>query len=212
MRRTGHTRPVVCSYRVSKKRKFSPNRSLTTSLIRSTYNPIVKNIYVSSAVVSSVAFGYYNFTHDEIIKIIGNITFTLYCGYSLLFSFANDYVKILDAWREEEAEYEEKTDPPEWDWGIINIFEHVSTAMWFMSALCGYISQLEYVAQYIQILAVVFQIYNCVIDGSNVKWTKTGLSFASIFIMMYYQHNRNIIVLFYGTFVEIGSEVLELFY
>jgi hypothetical protein len=172
----------------------------------------VKKIYVSSAVVSSVAFGYYNFTHDEIIKIIGNITFTLYCGYSLLFSFANDYVKILDAWREEEAEYEEKTDPPEWDWGIINIFEHVSTAMWFMSALCGYISQLEYVAQYIQILAVVFQIYNCVIDGSNVKWTKTGLSFASIFIMMYYQHNRNIIVLLYGTFVEIGSEVLELFY
>ena len=92
------------------------------------------------------------------------------------------------------------------------MFEHVSTAMWFMSALCGDISQLEYIAQYIQILAVIFQIYNCVVDGSNVKWTKTGLSFASIFIMLYYQHNRNIIVLCYGTFIEIGSEVLELFY
>lgn len=202
----------VCNFRVSKKRKFCPNQSMTTTLIKSTYNPTVKRLYVASAVVSSVTFGYYNFTHDEIIKFFGNFTFTVYCGYSLLFSFANDYVKILDAWREEEAQYEEKTEPPEWDWRIINLFEHISTALWFTSALCGDISQLEYLAQYIQILAVIFQTYNCVIDGNNLKMTKTGLSFVSIFVLMYYQHERDLLVLFYGTFIEIGSEVLELFY
>lgn len=208
MRRTGSGGNL----RVYEKRQFTPNKSITTRLIRHTYEPSIKKLYVSTAVISSVAFGYYNFSQDEMIKIIGNVTFTLYCGYSLIFSFVSDYVKILDAWREEEAKYEEKTDPPEWDWRIINLFEHLSTALWFTSALCGDISQFEYLAQQVQILAVAFQIYNCVVDGSNIKLTKTGMSFASVFIMLYYQHNRDIHVLCYGTFLEIGSELLELFY
>ena len=98
------------------------NEKRALTLVKGTYDPKVKKAYIVTAVLSSIAFGYYNIAHVEMMKMIGNTTFTLCCGYSLAMSFAKDYSETLDNWRIEEACYEEKTDLPEWDWKIINMF------------------------------------------------------------------------------------------
>jgi len=177
-------------------------------LIKGTYDPKVKQAYIVTAIISSVALGYYNVAHLEIIKILGNTTFTLCCGYSLTMSFANDYSKTLDQWREEEAGYEEKTDPPEWDWKIINVFEHTGTALWLLSALCGYIHSLEYLAQYIQLFAAFLQVYNTIVNYSHYRLLRSSTTFASIAILDYYQHNRALELLIAGIVLEILCEII----
>ena len=140
-----------CFGQIRDKIQVQKTKFASKILIKS-YDKNIKKAHIASAVFSSLAIGYYNWIHDDYIKFIGNATFTLCCGYSVMMTFAKDYSTILQQWREEEANYEEKTDPPEWDWQIINLFEHISTYLWFASALCSDIHCLEYLAQYIQVM------------------------------------------------------------
>jgi hypothetical protein len=127
-----------------------------------------------------------------------------------MITFADDYSKILDKWREAEAPYEEKTDPPEWNWQIISLFEHISAYLWFASAICSDFQQLEYIAQYIQIFATTCQLYNCTISYSKSNMIHAILSCISIVCMILYQHYRNSFLLLSGTALEVASHVSNL--
>jgi len=83
---------------------------------------------------------YSHIYHDYNIEAIGSliVTATSIANYSLF--YVDNYLHQLEKWRQDEARYEEKTDPPAWNIDIHLHSLHNIRIMQLMSAFSGALS------------------------------------------------------------------------
>ena len=99
-----------------------------------------RNTNTALASIGTCAISASAVCHNYNFEAMGNTMLTLYCASAVLMSVIKDYDKILDKWREAEAQYEEKMDPPRYTWTVANKLQHSSVTLMFISVLCDDIS------------------------------------------------------------------------
>jgi len=164
------------------------------------------NKYKSYVLISgTILMSYYTMSNDMTYEIIGAILTTSYFTVNLGTSYVENYLNQLDRWREAEARYEEKTDPPEWNWKIINQTSHLAIIFSLLACIVDLDSNYYYLGNALQIVSITLKIKN---DNSSKNILACSMDFFSVilFIINKYIHS-NLLILF-GTYLYIISEVL----
>jgi hypothetical protein len=83
------------------------------------YNKQIKVVKYTLPVFVATA----QYTHNSTIELPSEAVLCIF-DYSLY--IIEDYIMKLDDWRTKEAEYEEKTDPPQWNLNFHNQYIHIA--------------------------------------------------------------------------------------
>jgi len=161
---------------------------------------------------STVLMGYANYEQRVDILYVSNTLMSIICLFNILISYIENYTLQLDQWREEESCYEEKLDPPVWNWKIIKVSEHAAIILWLCGAILEDISivnnQVFNLAFIVQIAAVTL---NAIDSGTVAKSSKTLFSLGSLICFSLYNTQYNIQYLLYGTVFGVISETFTIF-
>tara|TARA_B110000977_G_scaffold198802_1_gene284518 strand:+ start:1506 stop:1913 length:408 start_codon:yes stop_codon:yes gene_type:complete len=126
---------------------------------------------------------------------------------NILLSFIENYTLQLDKWRDEESKYEEKTEPPLWNWKIVNVFKHISIILWLVGAVLEDVSMFN-----VDILNIAFTIQfaaaivNVIDSNTIVKSIKAILCIASLLCFLVYKNAYDTHYLMFGTLLGLISE------
>lgn len=175
-------------------------------VIKTTRNKEI-NKYKSYVIISgTILMSCYTISNDMTYEIIGAILTTGYFTVNLGTSYVENYLNQLDRWREAEARYEEKTDPPEWNWKIINQTAHLAIIFSLLACICELDNNYYYLGNGLQIISICLKVKN---DNSYKNILACSMDFFSVlmFIINKYIHSNLIII--FGTYMYIISEVLS---
>ena len=170
------------------------------------------NKYKTGALISgSVLVVYSNLYKDISCEAVGCILTTSYFALDLGFNYVDNYLNQLDNWRETEAEYEEKTDPPEWNWKIVNQINHLSIVFNLLSCVSIDFSTFNEIYFYI---GNVFQLIAVYLKLKNENWTKkimiiSGLNIFSIILFTLHNFFTWYPFIISATYISVIAEIIE---
>ena len=163
-----------------------------------------KQIIVISA---TAMMGYANYTNRIDLQYLSNTVISFTCMINMLFSFIENYTLQLDRWRDEESTYEEKTEPPLWNWKIVNVCEHTSIVLWLCGALLEdvsmYNTRILHIAFVTQIIALGFNVFD---SNTIIKSIKASFCVGSLICFLVYKNTNDLQYLLLGTLCGIVSE------
>jgi hypothetical protein len=158
-------------------------------------------------IAGTALMGYATYTQRIEIMYISNSVISITCVLNTLFSFIENYTLQLDKWRADESIYEEKTDPPLWNWKIVNMFEHTSIVLWLCGALVEDVSMFNTdilnMAFVIQFVALIMNVIDA---NTTMKIIKVLLCISSFFCFALYKNMHDGHYLMYGTILGVISE------
>jgi len=110
-----------------------------------------------------------------------------------------------------EAEYEEKTDPPEWNWKIVNQINHLSVVFNLLSCISIDFSTFNEIYFY---LGNVFQLIAVYLKLKNENWTKkiiiiSGLNIFSIILFTLHNFFTWYPLIISATYISVIAEIIE---
>lgn len=121
-----------------------------------------------------LVYGHLN--QDYNAEIIGEICSTTHSVISYMLFYVDNYLHQLENWRVQEASYEQKSEPPEWNTTVIlNKDVYNIKLMQLGSAISGDIS--------LPILMVLFQIIALVLSKFDIELTTE--MFLTLFISLF---------------------------
>lgn len=97
---------------------------------------------------------YGHLTHDYNLEHITNSFITLNTITAYAMFYVDNYITQLEQWRAQEAQYEDKTEPPTWNFHIVNENMHKIKLYQVAGTLSSDIS--------LQLVGLLFQIWCCV--------------------------------------------------
>ena len=158
-------------------------------------------------VTGSILVTYSNIWYnDYTISEIGSLLTTCYFGIGLCYSYVDNYLQQLDQWRMEEANYEEKTEPPEWNWKIINNINHIGIVLNLLASISDDIGVFNllyfYVGCVLQLVAIGCKVYTC---KSPKTITSSVLGVSSIACFMCFSRGAQ-----FGAILGLASEIVSL--
>jgi len=157
----------------------------------------------------SILLSYYSISNNITCEIIGSILTTSYFTINLGFSYVEDYLNQLDQWRENEAEYEEKIDPPIWNWKIINYTRHLAIVFSLLACITQDIGDFNdgyfYLGNCIQFLSIGLKIKN---DKSTKNLISCFMDLVSIILFTINKFYNSIMIISIGTYIYIISEII----
>jgi hypothetical protein len=171
------------------------------------------NKYKTGALISgSVLLVYSNIYKDITYETFGSILTTSYFLLDLGFNYVENYINQLDEWRESEAKYEEKTDPPEWNWKIVNQINHLVVVLNLLSCISIDFSEINDIYFYI---GNVLQLISIYLKLKNEKWTKKIIitSGMNIFSMILFILNNLFVwcpFVILATYMSVVAQIIEL--
>lgn len=122
--------------------------------------------YKSYAIISGSVIVSFNsiYLNNLSIAEFGSLLTTSYFAISLMYSYVDNYLAILDSWRFTEAEYEDKLDPPDWSWKISNNMSHIAIVLQLLASISDdvgvYMTLYSYVGSTLQVAAVLCNLYH----------------------------------------------------
>ena len=129
----------------------------------------------------SVLVVYNNVYHNVTLGEIGSMLTTSYFTLAFFFSYVDNYLMQLDEWRNNEAGYEDKSDPPEWNWKILNNISHIAVVLNLLASVSDDIGVFNvyyyYVGTLLQLAAVCCKLYY---DRSRKTLLTSGLNISSM--------------------------------
>jgi hypothetical protein len=168
------------------------------------------NKYKTCVLISgTLLMSYYTISNDYSFEILGVMFTSGYFSINLCFSYINNYLTQMDIWREEEAQYEYKRDPPKWNWKIINYTNHLSIIFNLLACLTELNDSYYYLATVFQFVSFCLRIHN------DYKSTKnliiSFMDFTSIILFAFNRYSgNNILLISSGTYLTIISELISL--
>ena len=170
------------------------------------------NKYKTYALITgTILLSYYSVNKNITFEIVGSILTTGYFTINLGFSYVENYLNQLDEWRNTEARYEEKTDPPEWNWKIINYTSHLAVVFSLFSCITQDISDYSddyfYLGNGLQIISIIFKIKN---DRSYKNLISCCMDFLSVLLFTINKFYSSTIIITIGTYIYVVSEIISL--
>ena len=200
------------SSRITRPPSPKTNHPIVCKLMKINSSKNVQKCRNAIIVGSTVLMGYANYEQRVDILYVSNTLMSIICLFNILISYIENYTLQIDQWREEESCYEEKLDPPLWNWKIIKVSEHVAIILWLCGAILEDISivnnQVFNLAFIVQIAAVTL---NAIDSGTVAKSSKTLFCFGSLICFSLYNTQYNIQYLLYGTVFGVISETFTIF-
>ena len=165
--------------------------------------------YKTGMIISgTILMSCYTATNDVSYEIIGTILTTGYFTINLGFSYLENYLIQVDQWRLQEAEYEEKTDPPEWNWKIINYTSHLAIIFNLLACLVELNDHLFYIGTGLQVVSFSLRLYN---DYKSTKiLIMCLLDFISMVLFIINKIHTSNLLIFSGTYIYIISELISI--
>jgi hypothetical protein len=165
------------------------------------------NKYKSYVLISGTIFmSCYTISNDMTYEIIGAMLTTGYFTVNLGFSYVENYLNQLDRWRLEEARYEEKTDPPEWNWKIINQTSHLAIILSLLACICELDNQYYYLGNGLQIISIGLKIKN---DNSFKMLLVCSMDFLSVLLFIINKYIHSTAIVCFATYIYIISEIIS---
>jgi hypothetical protein len=185
------------------------SQSTVQTLIKK-HNCKTLNKYKTYALISgSVLLSCYSINNDIRFEVIGSILTTGYFTVNVAFSYVENYLNQLDEWREAEARYEEKTDPPEWNWKIINYTSHLAIIFSLLACITQDINDDNYfyLGNGLQVISIGLRIKN---DISIKNLTVCFMDFISILMFVINKFYSSKIIILFGTYIYAISELISI--
>ena len=120
--------------------------------------PTLKQFYTGSIIFSTTLLSLYDSGIYQNLEMrqVGQIIAT--CGYAcaIAIQYVDGYNTQLDNWRNFEARYEDKTDPPNWSWHIIDIQKYNGELFFFIGCAMNTIYYNNTLACIMKIIGLYF--------------------------------------------------------
>ena len=174
------------------------------------------NKYKACALVSgTVLMSCYTVTNNFNYEIIGVLLTSGYFSINLGFSYVENYLNQLDEWRFQEAQYEEKTDPPEWNWKIVNYTNHISIIFNLLACITELDDHYFYLGNGLQVLSICMRLNN---NNNNTKnLVVCFMDFISMVLFILNKininnnfQNNSLLFILPGTYLSIVSELISI--
>jgi hypothetical protein len=156
----------------------------------------------------TVLMSCYSITNDISYEILGSILTTGYFTINLGFSYVENYLIQMDQWRNSEAEYEEKTDPPEWNWKIINYSSHIAIIFNLLACLTDLNDGFFYIGNGFQLVSFSLRLYNDYRSTKNIIMCL--LDFISMVLFTINKFHYSNLLIFSSTSLHIVSELISI--
>ena len=168
------------------------------------------NKYKTCVLISgTLLMSYYTISNDYSFEILGVMFTSGYFSINLCFSYINNYLTQMDIWREEEAQYEDKRDPPKWNWKIINYTNHLSIIFNLLACLTELNDNYYYLANGFQFVSFCLRLHNDYKSTKNLIICFMDFSSMMLFAFNRYSGN-NILLISSGTYLTIVSELIDI--
>jgi hypothetical protein len=171
----------------------------------------VFNRYKACVLISgSVLMSCYSITNDFNFQILGVLLTSGYFSINLGFSYVENYLNQMDEWRLQEAEYEDKLDPPEWNWKIVNYTNHLAIVFNLLACIVDVDNQYFYLGCGFQLISFCLRLHN------NYKSTKNLIiCFMDLVSMILFSINKinginSLLLIFPGTYLNIVAELISI--
>jgi hypothetical protein len=171
------------------------------------------NKYKSGALISgSVLLVYANIYQDLTCETLGSILTTGYFTLNLGYNYVENYLNQLDRWREDEAEYEEKTDPPEWNWKIVNQVNHLVVVFNLLSCISIDLSTVNdiyfYIGNILQIIGLYLKLKDKRLNKKIIITSSMNFGAVILFILNKFFLWSPLIIS--ATYISLVAEIIEL--
>jgi len=175
-----------------------------------TFNKYKACVLVSGTVLMSC----YTVTNNFNYEIIGVLLTSGYFSINLGFSYVENYLNQLDEWRFQEAQYEEKTDPPEWNWKIVNYTNHISIIFNLLACITELDDHYFYLGNGLQVLSICMRLNN---NNNTKNLVVCFMDFISMVLFILNKiniltsiPNTSLIFILPGTYLSIVSELISI--
>jgi hypothetical protein len=152
----------------------------------------------------------YTITNDVGYEILGVIFTSGYFTINLGFSYVENYLVQVDTWRLQEAEYEEKTDPPEWNWKIINYTNHLAIIFNLLACIIDIDDHYYYIGNGFQIVSFCLRLHNNYKSTKNLIVCFMDLTSMILFFINKYYNFNSVLLILTGTYIYIISELFSI--
>jgi hypothetical protein len=169
------------------------------------------NKYKTCLIISgTILMSCYTITNDIGYEILGVIFTSGYFTINLGFSYVENYLVQVDTWRLQEAEYEEKTDPPEWNWKIINYTNHLAIIFNLLACITDIDDHYYYLGNGFQIVSFCLRLHNNYKNTKNLIVCFMDLTSMILFFINKYYNFNSVLLILTGTYVYIISELFSI--
>jgi len=191
---------------------FNINEKKRLFLIKQYRCKKIKTYKTNALIGGSVLLVYSNIYGDITCEAIGSILTTGYFAINLGFNYIENYIDQLDQWRQSEAEYEDKTDPPDWNWKIVNNLNHSSIVLNLLSCIS---TDLTSINKFYFYMGIILQLTAVYIRFKNEKLNKktlfiTGINLSSIALFVLHSSLNWYPLMFMATYISLVSEIIEI--
>jgi len=188
------------------------NEKKVLYLIKRSQSRGFNKIKTSVLLGGSVLLVYSNIYNDITVESVGSVLTTCYFSINLGFNYVENYLNQLDIWREEEAEYEEKNDPPEWNWKIINHSNHFAIVFNLLSCISIDLANVNdmyfYIGNGLQLIGIFFKLKNKSINEKIILTTGMNIISVLFFVLnKIYSWTPLVIV---ATYISVFCEIIEI--
>lgn len=185
------------------------NKKILPALIKQSRCKIFNKYKACVLVSGTILMSCYTVTNNFNYEIIGVMLTSGYFSINLGFSYVENYLNQLDEWRFQEAEYEEKTDPPEWNWKIVNYTNHLSIIFNLLSCILDLDDHYFYLGIGLHFVSIIMRLNNKNNTKNLIVSFMDFISMLLFSINKFYNYN-SVIFIIPGTYLSIVSELISL--